>query len=368
MNIAVVGGGIFGVTSAILASREGHTVSIYEKGTDILGGASLTNQFRLHRGYHYPRSRETIAHCLSANAAFLAEYQDAVIDDHTSYYCIAKENTLSSAEHCATVWNEFGLDFEQDSLDLVNVDKMEKIFRVKESLLDYAKLKDICWNRLHENHIKVHLNTEANPSHLARHHFVIVATYTSNNRFLDAYPEKKQDYQYELCEKPLLALPPKYKGKSIVVMDGPFMCIDPYGKTGYHLMGNVVHAIHSTNVGKFPIIPPQFKSLLDKGIIAEPPVTNIQKLLASAEEFFPGISREARHVGSKYTFRAVLPNREADDGRPTIVKKINENMVTVFSGKIPTCVDAAQQIISILKGVEPLTHLQQTRETVQKPF
>ena len=53
------------------------------------------------------------------------------------------------------------------------------------------------------------------------------ATYTSLNEFTD----KKQDYQFELCEKPVIKLPEKYNNKSVVIMDGPFMCIDPLGET-----------------------------------------------------------------------------------------------------------------------------------------
>ena len=67
--------------------------------------------------------------------------------------------------------------------------------------------------------------------------------------------DKQKDYQFELCEKPVIKLPEQYKNKSVVIMDGPFMCIDPYGQTGYHVMGNVVHAIHETSVGFSPNFP-----------------------------------------------------------------------------------------------------------------
>ena len=46
-------------------------------------------------------------------------------------------------------------------------------------------------------------------------------------------------------------------------MDGPFMCIDPLSDTGYHVMGNVVHAIHN-NIGYSPEIPKEFENQLNK--------------------------------------------------------------------------------------------------------
>ena len=58
MKIAVVGGGIFGITSAWKLAQKGHGVDLYEKQPDILTAASGINQYRLHKGFHYPRSVE----------------------------------------------------------------------------------------------------------------------------------------------------------------------------------------------------------------------------------------------------------------------------------------------------------------------
>ena len=63
MKIAVVGAGIFGVTIALKLDKF-HDVTLYESSRDIMTAASRTNQLRLHRGYHYPRSPETVDACL----------------------------------------------------------------------------------------------------------------------------------------------------------------------------------------------------------------------------------------------------------------------------------------------------------------
>ena len=55
----VVGGGIFGSTAAIGVSNNGYNVKLTEKLDDVMKGASDINQYRLHKGYHYPRSNET---------------------------------------------------------------------------------------------------------------------------------------------------------------------------------------------------------------------------------------------------------------------------------------------------------------------
>ena len=59
MRIAVIGAGIFGSTVAVKLAEAGFGVDLYEKEGDILQAASGINQYRLHRGYHYPRSKET---------------------------------------------------------------------------------------------------------------------------------------------------------------------------------------------------------------------------------------------------------------------------------------------------------------------
>ena len=58
---------------------------------------------------------------------------------------------------------------------------------------------------------------------------------------------------------------------------------------------------------------------------------------------------KAKHIGSMFTFRTVLPNREEDDARPTLVENPIDNIFNLFSGKIGTCIDAAEQIIEEIK-------------------
>jgi hypothetical protein len=149
-------------------------------------------------------------------------------------------------------------------------------------------------------------------------------------------------YQFEVCEKPVVKLPSKYKNKGIVVMDGPFTCIDPYSDTDYHVVGNVVHAIHSTNVGKYPEVDDSIKPFLNKGLIQNPTITKFPLFKESLKHFF-GID-EVEHIGSMYTIRTVLADRDFDDARPSIVKKESLGKYSVFSGKISTAVDTANEL------------------------
>ena len=45
----------------------------------------------------------------------------------------------------------------------------------------------------------------------------------------------------------------------------------------------------------------------------------------------------------------MLPFKDHTDERPTIVQKVNDPIVTVFSGKIGTCIDVAEEIVRIVR-------------------
>ena len=84
-RVAVIGGGIFGSTAAIYAARCGHEVHLFEKTSQLLQAASRINQYRLHSGYHYPRSPETADACIHGQSLFRAEYADA-LTGHVRHY------------------------------------------------------------------------------------------------------------------------------------------------------------------------------------------------------------------------------------------------------------------------------------------
>jgi glycine/D-amino acid oxidase-like deaminating enzyme len=351
IKIGVIGGGIFGATTAVKLAQAGYSVDLYEKNDDLLCAASGINQYRLHRGYHYPRSAPTAISSITAEPSFIEEYKEAIINSPEHYYAIAKEKSFVNGEQFLAFCQKCNLEYEKVDIPLIDKSKVDLIIRAEESLMNPLALRKVVWQKVKETGVKVHLDAEMNNDIFTSHDVVVNATYANLNFILDKYPEAKRDYQFELCEKLVLKLPNEFAGKSIVILDGPFMCIDPYDDTGYHVMGNVVHAIHATNKGLFPVIPEEFKSLLNKGIIKNPPITNLKKFIDSAAEFMPAI-KDAEHIGSMYTFRTVLPNVEKTDERPTLVYKVNDRLINIFSGKLGNSVQAAIQVLEIVNELD----------------
>ena len=303
--------------------------------------ATGINQYRLHKGYHYPRSKQTAIECKNGLKTFKRKYSDSILKDNIEHlYSISSKDSLISS-------NEY-IDFLKDvklPYSIINsMPNTDLTIKVEEELFDSQVLYNLVNTKLKSNGINVILNKQTNKSDLINYDIVVIATYSKLNDLL----ENKTEYQFEVCEKPVVKLPSKYKNKSIVIMDGPFMCLDPYGDTEYHVLGNVVHAIHETNVGYKPKVS-HLKKYLNKGLIKNPKYTNIEKFIKTGEKFFKGFNG-LTHIGSLYTVRTVLKNRNHDDARPTLVKKENKNTYSLFSGKIDTCVDAANQLITLIKN------------------
>lgn len=349
MKIAVIGAGIFGATTAIKLADDGFEVDIFEKEKDIMQAASGINQYRLHRGYHYPRSKETGISSREAHPLFNEYYGEAVVAKHRHFYCVPKKDSKISGKDFLKFCSESELEYKETELLHLHSHRFDTVIEGEESLVDPVKLKNIIQDKINKRRINLMLGKVATAKDIEEYDVVVNCAYANLNSILENYGEARREYQFEIVEKPVLKLPDNFRGISMVVMDGPFFCIDPYSDTDLHVMGNVVHAIHATNTGLFPNVPDELKSYLNKGIVKNPLYSRIDKFLESAAYFAPEI-KNAEHIGSMYTVRTVLPNVHHTDERPTVVSKINNKVINVFSGKLGNCVKAAEEVLRIIKA------------------
>jgi ribulose 1,5-bisphosphate synthetase/thiazole synthase len=342
----VVGAGVFGLSGALALTNYGFQVDVKEKSDNILNGASSINQYRLHKGYHYPRSKETAQECLEGLKTFKRKYGDCVINGDISHmYSIASEDSLVNADEYKEFLDDMNLPYEErepmPNCDLTIV--------AEEELFNPSKLRQNLEKKVWGSNVKVYANTEVTDLEQCKKDYdvVVIATYSDINQLLD----DKKRYQYELCEKPVVKLPKIFENTSIVVMDGPFMCLDPYGSE-YHVLGNVKHAIHCWNEGTEAFWPHRYTKYINKGLIEnpDPELTKIDKFIESGVKYFGDEFADLEHIGSMYTFRTVLSNRDHDDARPTLVNHEGDNVWSLFSGKIDTCVDAANELIRRIRN------------------
>jgi hypothetical protein len=344
VKIAVVGGGIFGCTAAIYAARAGHDVELFEKHDAILQCASGINQFRLHRGYHYPRSPETVKECQDGIVGFHKEYGPSVVSGERHIYAIARKDMGShlSGREYRQFCDENNLPYRLFSLSpWLDPEMVDLAIVADEARMDPDILGNIVTAELQG--VNVHLGTSAPVTLKQDCDFVVVAAYAGTNAVTTMLGCNPSIYQYEVCEKPIVKMPAKFPG--IVVMDGEFGCVDPF-TNGHYLLGHVRHAIHSRNIGTGPEVPAHLASYLNAGVV-KPKETRVDEMVASGMEFIPAL-RNAEYVGSMFTVRAVLSGVDDTDARPTLVEELDDQVIRVFSGKIGTCVKAAEQVTAIL--------------------
>lgn len=344
-RVAVVGGGIFGSTAAIHAARAGHEVHLFEEKPALLQAASGINQYRLHRGYHYPRSSDTARSARDSESSFRSEYGKSVIGGGRNIYAIAREDTFVDARAFLEFCRAHDLAYTELPIDqYCDPENIDLVIEVEESWMDPHTLREDITEKLREVGVSVHLGSRATHEMLDSFETIIIATYAHLNELIPG--EHHREYQFEVCEKPVVRVP-GFADLGIVVMDGPFMCVDPWGKSGLHVMGNVVHAIHATNTGKVPVIPDAILPLLNNGLIENPPLSNFEAFIETGRRYIPGL-RHAEHVGSLFTIRTVLPRMDATDARPTIVSKLSDRHIRIFSGKIGNCVEAAKEAVRLI--------------------
>jgi hypothetical protein len=100
-------------------------------------------------------------------------------------------------------------------------------------------------------------------------------------------------------------------------------------------------------------VPDHLSKLIGKGIIRNPQHTRFKAMVDGLRPYIDGIG-EAQHIGSAYMVRAVLANEESTDKRPTLVKALDDQVSTIFSGKIGTACDAAKKTLGIIEHMEPV--------------
>lgn len=345
MKIAIVGGGVFGCVSALKLLEAGHKVTLFEREKSLLSCASGINQYRLHRGYHYPRSKETVQYVKESSILFEEEFPSAICaKGFDRYYGISNEGSLTNAEDYIIFLEKNNLEWDfvhQSSLPILKPNKVDLVVKVIENGFDLSELYLSIVSKLSRSKVRLRTNTTFTQYDSKKFDIVINATYANINSLLSE--DQQVDYQFELCEKPIVQLPEPFKNKSVVILDGDFCCFDPVGfNSNYQVLGHVKHAIHERHIGKFYNAHNNYLPILNKGAVFTP-LSKFENIQAGFQEYFnaDGIT----YKGSMFTVRTVLPQHEFDDARPSNIIKHSDNLYSVFSGKIGTCVDIANKLV-----------------------
>ena len=122
------------------------------------------------------------------------------------------------------------------------------------------------------------------------------------------------------------------KKKSYVVVDGNFVCVDPYLGTNYHLLSDVKNSKLETKIGKFPIFKHKNNKYVNRGIIKNLKVSQFTNFLSRSSDYLPFL-KDAKYIGSMFVVRAIMKNKEKTDERTSIIKIHSKKIISILSGK-----------------------------------
>lgn len=356
-HVLIVGGGIFGLTAAIILGEEGYRVTLIEKRYDVMLGASLVNQNRIHYGYHYPRSKQTAKESLLGLNSFTKFYGKSINDSFDKYYAIAKRGSHTSADEFVDFCEDVGLELKEAFPDKGILDRsmVEACWLTPEPIFDFHKLKQEAIYRIHQlRNVRVIRNTEimsleADPQgtynikltngYRLHTDFILNTTYSGIPDFAEKNKFEPIKGKIQLCVMPILeSLKRIEKPFGVTVMDGPFCSLMPKGFNNDHfILYHVVHSVVQQHIGYHSIDWAPIDGFIEL------------EIMEHSKAFYPCIDN-LKLRDSWISSRIVLPDQELDDARPTKVIRHAENVYSIFSGKLTTCVEAGYQIVQLLNN------------------
>jgi hypothetical protein len=334
-RIAVAGAGIYGTNIAIRLAEEGHQVRLFDP-LGILRAASVINQYRIHSGYHYPRSPETICETLEARDEFMQAFAPAIVRNSRHYYAIPQEGSQTPPELFEKVMAKFNLVCKPCRPEWMDFGFIDKCYEVDEQLYDPDVLCEMITSRIRELGIPFQqraFTAEMRPDY----DFVVFATYAlgpSRGLFKGA--------KYQVAEKILIELPAQLRGISLVVVDGPFTAFDPYGSSQRSLFGSAKNTNHWTTTDPCQPIPEPYAILLNAPEFEPIAFSRFDAMRKDSALAVPA-SKAAVYLGSRLTIR-VVENNPAQDRRTLYVQETAPGEIHIFSGKVVGAVKAAQLV------------------------
>lgn len=357
-DVVIIGAGIYGIEASMHSKLKNKKVLVVEKENDIFLGASYTNQARLHNGYHYPRSYETVQEVVDTFESFAEKYKFAINSKFKSIYAIAKEGSQVNAEQFEKFCDDFKIPYKRVNPDLYfKPNTVEAAYETVEYVFDSQKTKQFYLKKLKDyKNITFKFNSfiekvkkekesyllTLNTGKIVKTPYVINTTYAAVNTINRLFNEEYYEIKYQLCEMILGKW--NVEDLSITVMDGKFFSCMPFGKNDIQTLTTVGHTPHETCYEHLPKFKCQENNefcsserIGNCNLCPKKPKTRFDDMMKIYKTFMKD-DFKYEYGKSLFTIKPTLISSEVDDGRPTIVKKYREKptYVSCLSGKFST--------------------------------
>jgi hypothetical protein len=361
-NIAVIGGGVFGSTTAIELSQNGFNVSLFEKSSDILMGATSKSVLRLHLGFHYPRDLDTAIQSKRGYKSFITKFPDVTDLSFTNYYAISKTSSRINRNDFLIFANNAKLDMTECSSEVVAsyglaVQQCSGIFSNKEGVISILKLREHLLEEILTLPILLNLNTEVAKAERCNNKWILTSSDNVEREFdfviRSTYGHDKIEIvgakmnverRYEYHKTLVLEVKVNLPDFGLTIIDGDFLTVLPKAFDENHLLYGPNPSVLKRHVGAN--YPESWDLINSDSDIVHSACTEIIKRY---QEWFPNNSDIALK-GTEITVRAIDSNVKATDRRVSLLEHRDENFIDICSGKIDHCVDIAKATLSEIKN------------------
>lgn len=332
MKICVVGGGFYGCYLAIRLKKKysKSKIFIYEKNNDILKESAINNQYRLHLGFHYPRSNKTIKETFFGAKLFKKEFKNYIYFPKKNIYAIHKNSKITFKNYIKK-FSRYKIPFKIISKNIYknyfkNPDHIRGAILTEEGMLllkklynDFKKkyLKDI---KVFKNKEVLDINSNGQiilkKKQKKSFDLIINATHTNPNLGLG---KKYFKLKYE---KALMVLVENFlnKDEALTIMNGKFVSVYPVNNKLLSFSSvkfTPVYKVHSLN--KFIE-----KKINSKSLHAKKIINDIKKYI--------NLPKTIKIKKITLSPKVKLINDKGDKRVSQFIKK--KKLISVFCGKI----------------------------------
>jgi len=360
-DFVVVGAGFFGcyVAQKLAELNPAKKILLLEKNHAIMKRASWTNQARVHRGYHYPRSLTTGLRSQANFNRFTEEYRESIYDNFNAYYAVAKNRSNVTSSQFEKFCKLIGAPLSEapaNIRNLFNKDHISTIYKVEEPAFNTETLANLIFKKLKKYSVNLELgvNVEKISSQSSpefplsiktskgsiQTQFVLNCSYSSLNEVLESSSNSLLDLKFQLTETPLLDVPSEFKNLGITIMCGPFFSLMPFPALSLHSLHHVRYTPHAEWTTKKSQIPFQQDELESSNL------TRWSSISLDIKRFIPSLSTSKR-IRSMWEIKTLLPQSEREDSRPILFHRAkNEfsNVISILGGKIDNVFDLDDQL------------------------
>ncbi|MBK1725464.1 hypothetical protein CKO13_00155 [Halorhodospira neutriphila] len=355
-RVAVIGGGVFGATSAIELAKF-CDVDLIEKNKSLMNESSYLNQWRHHSGFHYPLSFETAQEIKETKKEFESIFQEAIKYSYTSYYLVSSYAREIPAERYLSACNLYNLNYRITPPPRHLKDGSTSVcLETDEGIYDIPKMQEIIEKNIQKNcNIRKLLSTEVTSGKIKKdstktiylqnshscwkndYDFVINCTYANLGLIIDYLSLPQIDLRIEEVE--LLEIEADIDDICLTIIDGPFISLTSMGHENKFLLSHRDHSVRrrlKTHDLTSPV----------SGYVTK--TDSYSNILSAAKEYIPALA-EAKYIQSWISYKAIQNQTNNFWNRPTLIHNHGFGVWSLLGGKILTSVTNAKEVAEHIK-------------------